>query len=476
MKNAGSAPVIWWVRRDLRLADNPALEAALASDAPVIPVFLLDEVMEALGAAPKWRFGLGVEVFGRRLADMGSRLTLRRGGALETLRSLVAETGARAVVWSRAYDPDQISRDGKVKAGLLADGLDVRSLPGHLLFEPWTVKTGTGGYYKVYSPMWKSVRGRELDAPLPPPAGLPVPDVWPTSDDLVDWNLSAAMGRGAAVVANHVCVGETAARDRLDSFVEDRINDYAAKRDIPGIAGTSRLSENLAYGEISPRNCWHAGWRAVVEGKSGAETFLKELVWREFAYHLVYHTPHITDRNWRDDWNGFPWRDDNTDAELWRRGCTGIPFVDAGMREMYVTGTMHNRARMIAASLLTKHLLTDWRVGLEWFADCLIDWDPASNAMGWQWAAGSGPDAAPYFRIFNPETQLKKFDPDGRYAGRFIAEGRMKPEADALAFFEATPRSWNLDPEQDYPLPVVDLAKGRLLALEAYNLHRVRRA
>ena len=235
--------------------------------------------------------------------------------------------------------------------------------------------------------------------------------------------------------------------------------------------GTSRLSENLALGEISPRTCWHAGLHALHSGKDGAETFLKELVWREFAYHLMHHTPHILHANWKPEWDAFPWNtdEDHPHVRAWKQGRTGIPFVDAAMRELYVTGTMHNRGRMIVASYLTKHLMSDWKIGLRWFEDCLIDWDPASNAMGWQWSAGSGPDATPYFRVFNPVTQLEKFDKQGRYASTWIAEGYSNPAAQALQFFEAAPRSWALDPAAAYPQPVVDPAEGRARALEAYQ-------
>jgi deoxyribodipyrimidine photo-lyase len=277
------------------------------------------------------------------------------------------------------------------------------------------------------------------------------------------------MNRGAAVVAGHQAVGEAAARAKLAAFLEGPVETYAERRDFPGLAGTSRLSENLTYGEIGIREVWHAGLRARDEGRVGAESFLRELAWREFSYHLMHHTPHITSGNWKPDWDGFPWRGDNPEAERWRRGMTGEPFVDAAMREMYVTGTMHNRARMIAGSYLTKHLLTHWRVGQDWFANCLTDWDPAANAMGWQWVAGSGPDAAPFFRIFNPVGQAEKFDADGRYRHRFVAELSQEPGADALGFFDAVPRSWGLSPGQAYPAPVVDLAGGRARALAAYG-------
>ncbi|MDO7630051.1 MAG: FAD-binding domain-containing protein, partial [Loktanella sp.] len=215
--------------------------------------------------------------------------------------------------------------------------------------------------------------------------------------------------------------------------------------------------------------CWHGGWRALHAGKSDAEVFLKELVWREFAYHLAHHTPRIVDANWKPEWDGFPWNEaDTPEVIAWKQGRTGIPFVDAAMREMYVTGTMHNRGRMIVASYLTKHLMTHWKVGQAWFADCLTDWDPASNAMGWQWAAGSGPDAAPYFRVFNPVTQLDKFDKGHGYADRWIAEGALMPSDTALSYFDAVPCAWGLSPKDRYPEPVVALDVGRNRALAAY--------
>jgi deoxyribodipyrimidine photo-lyase len=280
------------------------------------------------------------------------------------------------------------------------------------------------------------------------------------------------MNRGAEVVAARVCVGERAAARRLAAFLDGPLASYAEGRDRPGLPATSRLSENLTYGEISPRTVWHAGRRAGEHGARGAETFLKELGWRDFAWHLAWHTPRLLDDNWREDFAGFPWRGDNPDAERWRRGLTGEPMVDAGLREMYVTGTMHNRVRMLVASYLTKHLLTDWRVGKAWFEDCLIDWDPASNALGWQWTAGSGPDAAPYFRVFNPEIQAAKFDPDGAYRHRFVLGfGEGPPHPDALAYFDAVPRSWRLAPSDPYPAPVVELGAGRRVALATYERH-----
>jgi deoxyribodipyrimidine photo-lyase len=461
-------PLILWFRRDLRRDDHPMLSAAAADGRPLLPLFLLDPETEALGAAPRWRWGLGVGAFADTLRAAGLRPVFRRGPALAALQALVAETGASGVWWTRLYDPASVARDTAVKAGLRAGGVEATSHPGHLLHEPWEVATGQGGFYRVYTPYWRAVSVREVAAPLPAPRALRPHPGPAEAGDPAAWGLARAMNRGAAVVRPHLAVGEAAAEARLAAFLAGPVDGYAEARDLPARPGTSRLSENLSLGEIGPRRVWHAGMRARAEGRGGAETFLKELVWREFSYHLMHHTPHITTANWKPEWDAFPWTGDGPLAEAWRRGRTGEPFVDAALREMYVTGTMHNRGRMIAASYLTKHLLTHWRIGLDWFAQTLCDWDPAANAMGWQWAAGSGPDAAPYFRIFNPATQAEKFDPGATYRRRFIAELSRTPPPEARAFFDAVPRSWALDPAAPYPKPVVDLARGRERALAAF--------
>lgn len=468
-------PVLVWFRRDFRVSDHAALSAAAAQGRTVIPVFIHDRISDSLGAAPKWRLGQALRVFDATLRQQGSRLILRRGDALAQLRALAAETGATAVYWSRLYDPDSVARDSAVKKALREDGIEARSFGGHLMFEPWTVQTKTGGFYKVYTPFWNAVKNRGVDAPRGS-ATLTPPTQWPDSDLLQGWSLDAAMNRGVSVLARFARVGEEAAQDRLSYFIDRVVSGYGASRDLPAEDGTSDLSESLALGEISPHQCWHAGQRALHEGKQGAEIFLKELVWREFAYHLMHHTPHILTTGWRDEWQGFGWNDDTTSPEVlaWQRGRTGVPFVDAAMRQMYVTGRMHNRGRMIVASYLTKHLLTHWRIGQAWFADCLTDWDPASNAMGWQWTAGSGPDASPYFRIFNPETQLKKFDPKGVYTHRWLAEGQSHPSQSALDYFDAIPKSWNLSAKDVYPSPMVTLEQGRNRALAAYETHQNR--
>lgn len=466
-----TGPILYWTRRDFRLSDNPALTAAAETGRPVIPVFILDEVAEAHGACPKWRLGLGAGQFGNALEDIGSALIFRRGPSLSVLRCLIEETGADAVYWGRLYDPAARSRDADVKSTLNEDGVEAKSFTGHTLHEPWSVETGSGNFYKIYTPFWKNVKDRNVTAPLPAVTSLTAPDAWPVSEALADWHLEAAMGRGAGVVRPHLNIGEARATGRLAQFTGHKIADYARQRDIPASDGTSRLSENLTYGEISPRTCWHAGLRALHEGKAGAETFLKELVWREFAYHLVYHTPRITTANWRTEWDAFPWNEDERRAEVqaWKQGRTGIHFVDAAMRELYVTGYMHNRARMIVASYLTKHLMCHWKIGLDWFADCLADWDPASNAMGWQWSAGSGPDATPFFRVFNPVTQLDKFDGERTYVNHWVTEGQESPSARSLSYFEAIPERWGMSPDKSYPDPIVTADDGRKRALIAYE-------
>ncbi|WP_170760223.1 cryptochrome/photolyase family protein [Ruegeria lacuscaerulensis] len=469
------SPIILWFRRDLRLSDHPALCAAVRTGRPVIPLYILDDLTHALGAAPRWRLGLGLEALAKTLGRAGSRLVLRRGNAQAVLRDLIAVTGATAVYWSRAYDPDTIARDADVKTALKNQGVQARSFAGHLLFEPWAVATKAGQPFRVFTPMWRAVQGREVAAPEVAPSEISAPLHWPITEDLGSWKLGAAMNRGAAVIAHFVRPGEQAAFDALHEFL-DRISDYSGFRDRLDLNGTSNLSEYLSLGEISPRNVWHAIQRAAMNGVSGTEAFLRQLVWREFAHHLMYHTPRLLSGNWRSDWDAFPWKKDADRPEVvaWKQARTGIPAVDAGLRQMYVTGRMHNRARMIVASYLTKHLMTHWKIGMDWFADCLIDWDPAANAMGWQWVAGSGPDAAPFFRIFNPQTQQKKFDPNAAYLNQWIAEGQQDPPATAMAYFDAVPQSWALSPDDPYPTPVVDLTAGRARALAAYDSQKRR--
>ena len=314
---------ILWLRRDLRLIDQPAWHAALKKPGPVWPVFILDPLIESTyGAAPKWRLGKSLHSLAESLEKQKSRLLFRRGDALEVLRALILETGAKHVVWSRLYDLQSIERDEAVRVGLNARGVAVHQVNSSLLFEPWTVDTQTGGFYRVYTPFWRAVQHRQVSPPLGTPTDLSPPQYWPDSDSLSSWKLGAEMYRGAVVVSRFARVGEQAADKRLEHFIENAIDRYKSERDYPEKRATSRLSENLTYGEISPRIIWHAGMHALEKTRNTkeAEHFLKEVVWREFAYHLLYHTPHIVSENWRPQWDNFPWREDNEDAEAWRRG------------------------------------------------------------------------------------------------------------------------------------------------------------
>ncbi|RYH10274.1 deoxyribodipyrimidine photo-lyase [Tropicimonas sp. IMCC6043] len=472
---SNSSPILLWLRRgDLRLADNPALASACETGCPVIPVFLKDEMADRLGAAARWRLEASLRALAKDLERRESRLILRSGAAGKALEQLAGETGAAAVYWMRRYDPAAIECDKGVKSRLKAKGLSAKSFAGNMLFEPWTVESSTGAPYRVFTPMWKALRDREVPAPVDVPARISAPETWPSSEALGDWQLGAAMNRGANVLARHAVAGEAAATERLADFLDSRLAGYAAGRDRLDRDGTSGLSPFLAAGEISARQVWHAISRARAEGLGGAEAFLRQLMWRDFAGHILFHCPEMTDRCWRPDWEAFPWNpeEDRPEVDAWKRGCTGVDLVDAAMREMQVTGVMHNRARMLVASYLTKHLLADWRIGMRWFEDHLIDWDAGNNALGWQWVAGCGPDAAPFFRIFNPDLQAEKFDPKGHYRRRWLAEGQSQPPVTALDFFDAAPRAWGLAPGDARPDPVVALDRGRSAAQAAWARFR----
>lgn len=467
-----NSPILVWIRRDLRLHDHAALHEAAKSGRPVIPVFIHDETVSGLGAAPKWRLEQGLSCFARSLENAGSQLILRQGNAAGVLDKLIQDTGATDVFWQRAYDPDRVTQDTRIKADLTARGVTARSFSGAVLHEPMQIKTGQGGDYRVYSAYRRTVWQRPVVPVMLPKPNLRPPQQWPESDVLTNWRLGKVMKRGGAIVAQHTLVGEDAALTRLSEFLDTRLAGYTGDRDVPAQPATSRLSAHLTLGEISVARCWSLTWQALEQGNPGAETFLKELLWREFAGYLLWHAPQMRTEAWRPDWQGFHWNTDRTDPKFiaWKQGRTGVEIVDAGMREMYVTGTMHNRVRMIVASYLTKHLRMHWRLGQDWFAECLTDWDVASNAMGWQWVAGCGPDASPYFRVFNPQTQQTKFDAAGTYINHWLAEHRGSlAHPDALSYFEAVPRSWALSPDSGYPAPVVALADGRQAALAAYD-------
>lgn len=452
--------VICWFRRVLRLDDHPALAAA-AQAGPVIPLVILDPDEARDHPASAERQALSLPRLAVSLHRHNSRLICRRGDPAEVIETLARQTGATQIHTTVGFP---FASDHGLKTAAERGGATLHLHPLADLVPRASVTTQQGGIYRVFTPFWRALRGVQVASPLNPPS-LSLPDRWPDSEEL-DWpEARTAMDRGWEVVADHIHAGEDAARDRLDAFLHDDVGDYAVRRDQPWRdAGTSGLSDALAVGEISARRVWHVGQAAREEGRQGVEDFLREIAWREFARELFHQMPEMDRSCWREEWNDFPWKSENADAEAWRRARTGVPMVDAGLRELYVTGRMHNRVRMIAGSYLTKHLLTDWRVGLDWFARTLTDWDAASNAMNWQWVAGCGPDASPYFRVFNPDTQAQKFDADSRYRDHWLDPGA----AGAQAFAKAAPLSWQVDLSRR-PTPDHSLSQGRARALTAYE-------
>ncbi|RKE85007.1 deoxyribodipyrimidine photo-lyase [Rhizobium sp. AG855] len=469
--------VLLWFRKDLRLADNAALATAVDEGAEVIPVYILepeDAGTGPLGAAQAWWLHHSLEALASSLKHHGSGLVLRRGPASEMLKALIAETGADAVFWNRRYDPPGIAIDKAIKADLTERGLVVRSFAGQILHEPTKLKTGAGGNFRVYTPFWKALEASgEPAEPIPAPARIPSPASPPKSEALEDWALLPTKPNWAKSFEGPWQPGETGAQKRLAAFVQSGLKGYRTRRDFPGEAHVSMLSPHLALGEISPASVWHAT-RGLSEDYSSEDYihFRKELVWRDFSYHLLFHFPDLSTRNWSAKFDAFPWRDAPDLLEKWKKGQTGYPIVDAGMRQLWQTGWMHNRVRMIVASFLIKDLLIDWREGERWFRDTLVDADPASNAASWQWVAGSGADAAPFFRIFNPTSQGEKFDPEGVYVRRFVPELKDMPdkfihkpsEAPLTALKEA-----GVNLGKTYPLPIVDHGKARDAAMAAFQ-------
>jgi deoxyribodipyrimidine photo-lyase len=461
-----SASIVWF-RNDLRLGDNPALLAALDSGRSVLPVYVLDEETDGVrtpGAASRWWLHHSLRSLDASLRALGSRLILRRGAAEQVIAGLAAEYAAKVVFWNRAYDRGSRERDARLKSALGERGVRAESLKANLLYEPREVKTLSGGPFKVFTPFWRACRNLPPpDRPLPAPKTLPAPQAWPSGDALASWRLLPTSPDWAGGMRATWTPGEAGALTRLTSFLDGPLEHYRRDRDLPAVQGTSRLSPHLAFGEISPRQIWHA---ATARGHSAAtEKFLAELGWREFAYNLLFTRGDLAQRNFRPEFDTFPWTDESDHLEAWQRGRTGYPIVDAGMRELWATGWMHNRVRMIAASFLIKDLMVDWRVGERWFWDTLVDADPASNATGWQWVAGSGADAAPYFRIFNPVLQGEKFDPQGDYVRRWVPELASLPT-------DRIHRPWTAAvlPSSDiYPARIVDHAAARDRALAAFR-------
>lgn len=465
-------PAIVWFRHDLRLADNPALQAAVQAGGAVLPVFVLDDTAPGAwraGGAARWWLHGSLASLQARLAELGLELRLRRGDGGAEIERLAREVGATAVFWNRRYEPWAIAQDKAVKAALGRQGITARSFNGALGREPWEVQRAGGQPYKVFTPFW---RAWSQLGPLPTPLAAPSPlgpALEPDRPALAALDLLPEAPDWAGGLRASWKPGEPAAVAALHAFLNDGAQDYRELRDLPARAGVSRLSPRLHHGELSARQVWHA---AQGEHGAGGEAFLRQLVWREFAYHLLYHFPAMADTSLRSEFAGFPWHDEPGRFRAWCRGRTGYPIVDAGMRELWHTGYMHNRLRMIVASFLTKDLLLPWQQGAAWFWDTLCDADLANNAMGWQWVAGCGTDAAPYFRIFNPTSQGRKFDPDGTYVRHWVPEIARLPDAlihEPAAAPAAALAAAGVELGITYPRPIVDHGQARGLALAAYR-------
>ena len=477
-------PALVWFRHDLRLADNPALHHAVERFAAVVPVFIWapdEEGDWAPGGAHRWWLHESLRSLDADLREKGSRLILRSGSSLEQLRALIGATGADAVLWNTRYEPALRARDETIREALHDDGVSVHTYASRILHDPDVVRTGSGGPYKVYTPFWKKLGqlGFEVGEPLPTPrmGETKAPASWPESDDLDAFELTPEAQDGvdwAGEIRAAWTPGEAAAHDRLRHFVDALLIDYDDERNRPDHDGTSRLSPYLHHGELSPRQVWRAvdGWIANGAMREAAASYLSEIAWREFSYHMLYHFPETPTEPLRDKYADFPWDADDEALRRWQRGQTGYPIVDAGMRQLWRMGWMHNRVRMIVASFLTKDLLIPWQEGAAWFWDTLVDADLANNTMGWQWAAGSGADAQPFFRIFNPISQGERYDPDGMYVRRWVPELADLPAkhihqpwnapADVLA-------DAGVELGTTYPEPIVDHSEARDRALAAYQ-------
>lgn len=474
---------IVWIENELRLADHAALHRAASLGEPVLPVFVMDDDTRssgsgarsafgdwADGAASRWWLHHSLVAFRAALAGHGIPLVVRRGPAARVLSEVARESGARRVYWNARYEPSRHARDLAVAAALRAEGIEVRLFAGALLHDPDGVRTESGTPFLVFTPFWKRLE-RELavPAPLPEPefgrAGRPtrVPDTVDVESlgllPKIDWT---------GGIAAAWTPGERGARARLEAALRDVISRYGDRRNRPDLDGTSRLSPHLHFGEISPRQVWTAAREAVPEE---ADPFLRQLAWREFAAHLLRHHPELPVRPLRPAFESFPWSDDSALFDRWTRGLTGFPIVDAGMRELWHTGWMHNRVRMVVASFLTKDLLIPWTRGAEWFRDTLVDADLANNVFGWQWTAGCGADAQPFFRVFNPVLQGTRYDPDGAYVRRWVPELALLPTKVLHEPWRASTadlRAAGVAPGVTYPAPVVDHDRARNRALAAY--------
>ena len=463
-----------WFRQDLRLTDNPALVAAAAKGS-ILPIYIYDTAHPKqwqMGAASRWWLHHSLTALDQSIEG---HLRIFMGDPLKIIPELLNQTGIRSIVWNRCYEPWQIQRDTQLKKQLLEDEIEVESFNGTLLWEPWKIHKEDGSPYKVFTPYYR--RGC-LNAPEPRrPSKAPQKMKWmhPRLNDtcLSDLALMPTINWYEQIAAQWQ-PGEAGAQEHLSRFIDDNIQNYKQGRDYPNLKSTSRLSPHLHFGEISPNTVWHRARQAFNSNIRNAnlDCFLSELGWREFSYYQLFHFPDLPEKNFQEKFDRFPWGKDTAALKAWQKGQTGVPIVDAGMRELWQTGYMHNRVRMIVGSFLVKNLLQHWSQGEQWFWDCLVDADLASNSASWQWVAGSGADAAPYFRIFNPVTQGQKFDANGAYVRQYCPELSEVPDKFIHCPWEASPnvlQQAGLELGVDYPKPIVDLKASRQRALIAFS-------
>lgn len=473
-----STPVILWLRNDLRIQDNAALAAAVGTGKAVIPVFIWDLDSNGHwkpGGASRWWLHHALQNLRESFRAVGSELILRQGDSAAVLRELIGQTGAEQVFWNRRYESPVRAMDVEMKRLLHEDGVEVRSFNSALLNEPHTVSTKTGQPYKVYTPYFKALQPRPVEEPIEVDLSkMVVAQTLPPSDSLESFELLPeldwAEGFGAVWEPS-----EAGATKRLSQFLDGAVDQYATDRDRPDVEGTSSLSPYLHFGQIGPRQIIDALQQRTDLSQQGPFVYMKEVYWREFAYNVLYHFPHTSDAPLQSHYADFPWQADGELLRRWQRGQTGYPIVDAGMRQLWQTGWMHNRVRMIVSSLLVKHLLQDWKAGAEWFWDTLLDADLASNSLGWQWSGGCGADAAPYFRVFNPIIQGKKFDPDGAYVKRYVPELAKMPAKYLHTPWEAPSgilEYAGVELGDSYPYPVIEHSAGRARALKAFETFR----
>jgi deoxyribodipyrimidine photo-lyase len=468
-------PILVWFRDDLRLSDHPALHAAAKAGGPVIGLYVLDEqsLARPIGGAARWWLAQSLRALRANLQSVGVQLVLRKGEAAGVIATVAREAEADKVYWNDIAQTPHRAADRRVKTALAGIGVAAQSFAGDLLAAPENIRNKENRGLRVFTPFWRRVQSLgDPPSPLPAPkslsAGLKL-----ASDALESWQLEPTRPDWAGGLRENWEPGEAAAQKRLKTFLENAAG-YASERDRPDREGTSRLSPHLRFGEISPRQVWHAARFAAAEHPRLAadiDKFLSELGWREFCRHLLYDVPDLAERNLQSSFDNFPWKRDDKTLRAWQGGQTGYPIVDAGMRELWHSGVMHNRVRMVVASFLVKHLLIDWRAGEKWFWDTLVDADAGSNPANWQWVAGSGADAAPYFRVFNPILQGGKFDPDGGYVRRWVPELARLPNNLIHQPWEATPLQLagaGIELGKTYPRQIIDHKAGRERALKAY--------